>query len=99
MVFSELAYCELSEHFLHNRRTHDFEKDVTITLIEQIRKEHLELIAKRDLLRRREIFWQLKLNTVQPHGPISTLKQGAQRALTWDAIQWQYSRSELLALR
>ena len=36
MVFSELAYCELSEHFLHNRRTHDFEKDVTITLIEQI---------------------------------------------------------------
>ena len=59
--------CELSEYFLHNRRTHDFENDVTITLIEQIPKEHLEVNAKKDLLRRREILWELKLNTVQPH--------------------------------
>ena len=67
-IRNSINSCELSEHFLHNRRTHDFKKDVTITLIEQIRKERLELNAKRDLLRRREIFWQLKLNTVQPHG-------------------------------
>ena len=67
-IKNSINSCELSEHFLHNRRTHDFENDVTITLIEQIRKEHLETNAKKDLLRRREIFWQLKLNTVQPHG-------------------------------
>ena len=41
--------CELSEHFLHNRRSHDFGKDVTITIIEQI-------------------FWQSRLNTLQPNG-------------------------------
>ena len=41
---------KLSLHFLHNRPTHDFKKDVTIRLIEQIQKEHLELNAKRDLL-------------------------------------------------
>ena len=60
--------CELSKHFSHNRRTHDFERDIAITLIEQIRKGHLEADKKKDLLRRREIFWQLKLNTMQPHG-------------------------------
>ena len=67
-IKNSINSCELSEHFLHNRRTHDFENDVTITLIEQIRKEYLETNAKKDLLRRREIFWQLKLNTEQPHG-------------------------------
>lgn len=67
-IRNSINSCELSEHFLYNRRTHDFENDVTITLIEQIRKEHFERTAKKDLLRRREIFWQLKLNTLQPHG-------------------------------
>ena len=60
--------CELSEHFLHNRRTHDFERDIAITPIEQIRKRHLEADMKKDLLKRRELFWQLKLNTMQPPG-------------------------------
>ena len=30
--------CELSEHFLHNTRTHDFDNNVTIIIIEQIKK-------------------------------------------------------------
>ena len=29
--------CELSEHFLHNSKSHDFGKDVTIIIIEQIK--------------------------------------------------------------
>ena len=32
-ITNYLNSCELTEHFLHNRRTHDFEKDITITLI------------------------------------------------------------------
>ena len=38
--------CKLSEHFLYNRRTRNFENDVTITLIEQKRKEHRETNMK-----------------------------------------------------
>ena len=49
-IRNSINSCELSEHFLYNRRTHDFENDVTITLTEQIRKEHLERTAKKDLL-------------------------------------------------
>ena len=35
--------CELSEHFLHNSRSHDFSKDVTITIIEQIQRSNMTI--------------------------------------------------------
>ena len=60
--------CELTEHFSHNKRTHDFNNNVTITIIEQIRKDHLETDKKKEVLREREIFWQRTLNSFQPYG-------------------------------
>ena len=60
--------CELSEHFLHNSRSHDFSKDVTITIIEQIKRSNMTIERKKEILRAREIFWQSRLNTLQPNG-------------------------------
>ena len=62
-----MSSCELTEHFLHNTRTHDFD-NVTITIIEQIKKDHLETDKKKEVLREREIFWQGTLNSIQPNG-------------------------------
>ena len=63
-----VSSCELTEHFLHNTRTHDFDNNVTITIIEQIKKDHLEIERKKEILREREIFWQRTLNSIQPYG-------------------------------
>jgi len=41
---------------------------VIITIIEQIRKDNISNEQKKDLLRHREIFWQKKLNSMQPNG-------------------------------
>ena len=60
--------CELSEHFLHNSRSHDFSKDVIITIIEQIKRSNMIIERKKEVLRAREIFWQSRLNTLQPNG-------------------------------
>ena len=60
--------CELSEHFLHNSRSHDFSKGVTITIIEQIKRSNMTIERKKEILRGREIFWQSQLNTLQPNG-------------------------------
>ena len=60
--------CELSEHFLLNSRSHDFTKDVTITIIEQIKQSYITTKQKKEILRAREIFWQSRLNTLQPNG-------------------------------
>ncbi|CAH3128848.1 unnamed protein product, partial [Porites lobata] len=60
--------CELSEHFLHNSRSHDFGKDVTITIIEQIKRSNMTIERKKEILRTREIFSQSRLNTLQPNG-------------------------------
>ena len=38
---------------------------MTITLIGQIRKDHLEIEQKREILQNRGIFWHKTLNTVQ----------------------------------
>ncbi|CAH3171643.1 unnamed protein product, partial [Porites lobata] len=63
-----ISSCGLTEHFLHNKRTHNFDNDVIITIIEQIRKDNISNERKKDLLRHREIFWQKKLNSMQPNG-------------------------------
>ena len=60
--------CELSEHFLHNRSSHDFSKDVTITINEQIKRSNMTIERKKEILRAREIFWQSRLNKLQPNG-------------------------------
>ena len=60
--------CELSEHFLHNSTSHDLSKDITITIIEQIKRSNMTIERKKDILRAREIFWQCRLNTLQPNG-------------------------------
>ena len=63
-----ISSCQLTEHFLHNKRTHNFDNNVIITIIEQIRKDNISNEQKKDLLRHREIFWQKKLNSMQPNG-------------------------------
>ena len=44
--------------------------DVLITIIEQIRKDNISNEQNKDLLRRREIFWQKKPDSIQPNGLI-----------------------------
>ena len=39
--------CKLSEHFLQNSRSHDFGKDVTITIIEQIKWSNMTIERKK----------------------------------------------------
>ena len=63
-----ISSCELTEHFLHDKRTHNFDNNVIITIIEQIRKDNISNEQKKDLPRHREIFWQKKLNSMQPNG-------------------------------
>lgn len=62
-----ISSCELTEHFLHNKRTHNFDNNVIITIIEQHRKDNISNKQKKDLLRHREICWQKKLNSMQPN--------------------------------
>jgi len=63
-----VSSCELTEHFLRNTWTHDFDNNITITIIEQIKKDHLETNKKKKVLQDREIFWQRTLNSIQPNG-------------------------------
>ena len=67
-IKSKVSSCELTEHFLQNTRTHNFDNDVVITIIEQIKRSDMLIERKKELLRRRERFWQRKLNTLQPNG-------------------------------
>ena len=46
--------CELVEHFLYNTRTHSCENDVTITIIEEIKRDEMVMEKKREILRRRK---------------------------------------------
>ena len=56
--------CELTEHFLHNSRTHIFERDTKITIIEEIKRHEMHIERKKEILRSREVFWQKKLVTL-----------------------------------
>ena len=53
---------------LHNIKSHNFENDVTIAVIEKIRKDHFAIDLKKELLFNREMFWQRMLNSTQPNG-------------------------------
>ena len=63
-----ISSCQLTEHFLHNKRTHNFDNNVIITIIEQIRKDNISNEQNKYFLRHREIFWQKELNFMQPNG-------------------------------
>ena len=56
------------EHFLLNPRTHNFDNDVTIRIIDQITGIDMTVKRKKELLRKREIFWQSRLKSLQPSG-------------------------------
>ena len=63
-----VSSCELTEHFLHNPRTHNFDNDAIITITEQIKQNDMAIERKKEILRTREIFWQRTLKTLQPNG-------------------------------
>ena len=67
-IRAEINSCELTEHFLQNRRSHSFEKDVSIIVIEQIRKRTMPIEQKKELLSTHEKYWQLTLGSIQPNG-------------------------------
>ena len=64
--------CEITEHFLLNPRTHNFNLTITSpyynNIIEQIKRIDMTVQRKKELLRKREIFWQSRLRTLQPTG-------------------------------
>ena len=60
--------CELTQHFLLNSNSHEFERGICITPIEQIKSTTMQTEQKKELLRAREIFWQKNLKTIQPRG-------------------------------
>ena len=64
--------CEITEHFLLNPRTHNFNLTIKSpyynNIIEQIKRIDMTVQRKKELLRKREIFWQSRLTTLQPTG-------------------------------
>ena len=60
--------CQLSKHFLHNSRTHNFDRDTKITIIKEIKWHEMHIERKKEILCRREVFWQKKLIMLQPNG-------------------------------
>ena len=50
--------CELTEHFLHNSRTYNFDRDNKITIIEEIKQHEMHIKRMKEILRTRELFWQ-----------------------------------------
>ena len=61
-VKTKLKSCELTSHFIENPN-HDIDRDLEITSIEQLRKtETMTEENKKELLKKREIFWQETLH-------------------------------------
>lgn len=56
----DFSGCELTEHFLNNSRTHIFERDAKITIIEEIKRHEMHIQRKKEILRTREVFWPRK---------------------------------------
>jgi len=66
-VKNKVRSCELAEHFINNE-DHNFDRDITISVIEQLKKLEMNVDKKKAILKVREIFWMHKLNTFQPLG-------------------------------
>ena len=73
--------CELVDHF-GKHRDHDFEKDLSVTIIEQLKSTSFSTAQKKELLRKERSFWQAKLKTLAPHGLNTRLGQLFQKVLT-----------------
>ena len=58
--------CELVDHFTKHCN-HDFEKDLSMTIIEQLKSSSLNTAQKKATPKTREKFWQAKLKTLAPH--------------------------------
>ena len=54
--------------------TADLDNDVTITIIEQIKRSDMAIKWKKEILRTREIFWQSGLDTLRPNSEEDGLK-------------------------
>ena len=63
-----VSSCKLTEHFLHNTGTHNFDNDAIITITEQIIQNDMAIERKKEILCTEEIFWQRTLKTLQPNG-------------------------------
>ena len=57
---------ELVDHFAKHHN-HDFEKDLSIMIIEHLKSSSLNTAQKKATLKKREKFWQAKLKTFAPH--------------------------------
>ena len=67
-VKTKLKFCELTSHFIENPN-HHIDRDLEITLTEQLRKtETMTEENKKELLKKREIFWQETLDVFTPNG-------------------------------
>ena len=62
-----MAANSLSTFYITQLRTHNFDNDVIITIIEQIKQNDMAIERKKEILRTREIFWQRPLTTLQPN--------------------------------
>ena len=59
--------CELVHYFARHPK-HDFEKDLSITILDQLKSGNLNTTQITDVLKNREKFWHAKLKTWAPHG-------------------------------
>ena len=59
--------CELAAHVINNAN-HDFQTDITIMPIEQIKNLNFDNEKKKEILKKRERFWIKKLKSFQPFG-------------------------------
>ena len=67
-INTKLKSCELTTHFIENPN-HDINRDLERTLIERLRKtETITEENKKELLKKREIFWQETLYVFTPYG-------------------------------
>ena len=64
----KLQSCELTTHFIE-KPNHDIDRDIEITLIEQLRKtKSMTEENTKELLKKREIFWQEMLDIFTNNG-------------------------------
>ena len=67
LVKDKVLTFELVDHF-GKHRDHEFKKDLSITIIEQLKSTSLSTAQKKETLKKREKFWQAQLKTLATHG-------------------------------
>ena len=59
---------ELAVDIHFGQPDHNFEKDARFTIIEKVKKSNFQKEELTDLLLRREDFWMVHLQTIEPNG-------------------------------